>query len=526
MRSILPTSLLLLLLAAPVAAQVVRGTVVEETSGQAVVGSFVVLLDRAGSQRGAALTGRDGDFEISVTVPGEYRLGVDRIGYLTVVTPFFHVPAGRTIEYRLAVRVEPVELAGIDVSVESGCRIRPGEELFSARVWEEARKALNATAWTQRKGLLRYAVRNTERRLDPWTQRVEDERTETRRGLSRGSPYVALDVDRLARGGFAQLDGETQVYYAPDATTLLSDWFLDHHCFQVVPTSEAEPGLVGLAFEPTDHGNQVDVRGTLWLDERTAELARLDFGYTSLPRSMGRVEAGGRVEFDRLPTGEWIVPRWRIRMPVVRWAAADLYSHLTMDPSQRGPVLLAYEEDSGEVVNVVAVRPSDTETPRRFPSEPIPFVPPPVAAAAPTAAPAAAPTAVPRELPADPILADPIDVVLEPEKEEARARGESLYVITAADISAVPLPLGKILERHIPGLRHEVRGSCSVLLSRNGMVRLVVLDGQRIYDTCVLSLVQPEDVERIEFLPSAAASIEYGDASGGGVLIVTTRHAR
>ncbi|MGH7565042.1 MAG: carboxypeptidase regulatory-like domain-containing protein [Gemmatimonadota bacterium] len=516
MRFVSTLAALSFLAVAPLAGQTIRGTIMEEGSSRPVSGGFVVLLDGQGIQQAATLSDAEGRFRLVAPMPGEYRLGVDRIGYLSVTTPLFPVPAGRTIEYRLAVRVEPVELAGIDVSVDSECRVRPGVEFPAARVWEEARKALNATAWIQRKGLLRYEVRSTERRLDPWTQQVEDERVETRRGLSYGSPYVALDVARLAEAGFARLDGETHVYYAPDATTLLSDWFLDHHCFHVVPAGETEPGLVGLAFEPSGVEKRIDVRGTLWLDERTAELSRLDFGYTGLPTSMGRVEAGGHVEFDRLPTGEWIVPRWRIRMPVVRWASSDLYSHLTMDPSRRGPVLLAYEEDSGEVVNVVTVRSGVRRTgaARRFPSEPIPFVPTPVAAAA------------PRELPADPIPADPIDVVLEPEEAEARSRGESRYVITAADISAVPLPLGQILERNIPGLRHEVRGGCSVLRTRNGIVRLVVLDGQRIYDTCVLSLVQPDDVVRIEFLPSLAASIEYGDASGGGVLIVSTRHGR
>ncbi|MGH7565186.1 MAG: TonB-dependent receptor, partial [Gemmatimonadota bacterium] len=418
---------------------------------------------------------------------------------------------------------------GIDVEVDPTCRIRPGEELATARVWEEARKALNATAWTQRQGLLRYAVRSTERRLDPWTQNVEDERTETRRGVSRGSPYVALDANRLAQGGFAHLDAETQVYYAPDATTLLSSWFLDNHCFQVVPVSEAEPGLVGLSFEPIAEGNQIDVRGTLWLDARTAELSRLDFGYTGLPRSMGRIEAGGRVEFDRLATGEWIVPRWRIRMPVVRWPTTNLYSHLTMDPSRRSPVLLAYEEDSGEVLEVVHVRSEElVSSARRFPSEPIPYVPPPVAAAAPREDPADPFPADPLENPSDPIPADPIDVVVEREEPEAelesRSRGESSYVITAEDISEMPLPLGRILERNIPGLRYMVRGSCAMLETRNGVVELVVLDGQRIHETCVLSLIQPDDVERIEFMPSIAASIEYGAVAGGGVLIVETSH--
>lgn len=519
MRTVPFLAALSLLTAGQLAGQTIRGTIVEEGSSRPVAGGFVVLLDAEGAQQAVALSDAEGRFRLVAPRPGEYGLGVDRIGYLSVRTPVFRLPAGRTVEYRLSVRVEPVQLTGIDVKVDPTCQVRPGEGLASAQLWEEARKALNATAWTQREGLLRYTVRTTERQLDPWTQRVEDERVGTRRGLSRGSPYVALDVNRLAEGGFAHLDGETQVYYAPDATTLLSDWFLDHHCFHVVPASEAEPGLVGLRFEPAGEGSLIDVQGTLWLDERTAELSRLDFGYTGLPRSMGRLEAGGRVEFDRLPTGEWIVPRWRIRMPVVRWPTSNLYNHLTMDPSQRGPVLLAYEEDSGEVVSVVAVKPGDPATAGalRFPSEPIPFVPPPVAATTPREA--------PRGPPVDPLPADPIDVVLEREELEARSRGESRYVITAADISETPLPLGRILERNIPGLRHQISGSCSTLRTRNGIVRLVVLDGQRIYDTCVLSLVQPQDVERIEFLPSLAASIEYGEARGGGVLIIETRRA-
>jgi hypothetical protein len=513
MRFLSALAILIPLATSPLAGQTIHGTIVEEGSSHPVAGGFVVLLGTDGTQRAATLSDVHGRFRLVAPGPGQYGLGVDRIGYLSVRTPVFPLPAGQTIEYRLSVRVEPVELAGIDVEVDSECRVRPGEELASARVWEEARKALNATVWTQRKGLLRYAVRSTERQLDPWTKKVEGEQTRTRRGVSRGSPYVALEVSRLAEGGFAHLDGETQVYYAPDATTLLSDWFLDHHCFKLVSSSEGEPGLLGLAFEPAMEGKLVDLRGTLWLDEKTAELSHLDFDYTGLPPSMGRVEAGGRVEFDQLPTGEWIMTRWRIRMPVVRWAASDLYDHLTMDPAKRGPVLLAFEEDIGEVIDVVPVRSGDAASlpPRRVPSEPLPFEPPPTPVAR-----------TPRALPEDPIPAEPIDVVLE-EAAETRSRGESRYVITAEDIPETPIPLGQILERRIPGLRHSIQGSCSTLRTRNGLVRLVVLDGHRIYDMCVLSLVQPQDVERIEFLPSMAASIEYGEVRGGGVLVITTR---
>lgn len=496
----------------PLAGQTIHGTIVEEGTSSPVAGGFVVLLAPDGTQRAATLSDAEGRFQLVAPAPGQYGLGVDRIGYLSVRTPPFTLPAGRTVEYRLSVRVEPVALAGIDVDVESDCYVRPGEEMASARVWEEARKALNATAWTQRNGLLSYSVRATEREIDPWTRKVEGEETRTLNGVSRGSPYVALELRQLAEGGFARVEGETQVYFAPDATTLLSDWFLDNHCFQLVPSSEGEPGLVGLAFEPAAEEGLVDLRGTLWLDERTAELSHLDFDYTGLPPAMGRFEAGGRVEFDRLPTGEWIVPRWRIRMPVVRWAAADIYDHMTMDPARRGPVLITYEEDIGEVLDVVALREVTLagDLPRRLTSEPIPFEPPALAAA-------------PTDPPADPIPADPIDVRLGKEEAELRARGEGMYVITAEDIPETPMPLGRILERRIPGLRHSISGGCSVLRTRNGVVRLVVLDGHRIYDTCVLSLVRPQDVERIEFLPSMAAAIEYGEVRGGGVLVVTTR---
>ena len=283
----------------------------------------------------------------------------------------------------------------------------------------------------------------------------------------------------------------------------------------MVPSKDGERGLVGLAFEPTGEGKRVDLEGTLWLDEETAELSRLDFDYTGLPPSMGRVEAGGRVEFDRLPTGEWIVPRWSIRMPVVQWAGPDLYDHLSMDSAKRGPVLLAYEEDIGEVLEVVAVGSMDLArgSARRFPSEPLPFEAPPAPVAA-------APRAPPDKL----FPAEPIEVVVEKEEAEARARGESRYVVTAEDIPETPVPLGGILERKIPGLRHSIQGSCSVLRTRDGVVRLVVLDGHRIYDMCVLSMIEPQDVARIEFLPSMAAAVEYGEVRGGGVLIVTTRH--
>jgi len=95
----------------------------------------------------------------------------------------------------------------------------------------------------------------------------------------------------------------------------------------------------------------VDIRGTLWLDRTSAELRRLDFEYDNTPEirfeicdqhpmikitpellqevpvfhqpdpachttrlnADNRLALGGSATFARLPTGEWLIPRWFLR---------------------------------------------------------------------------------------------------------------------------------------------------------------------------------------------------------------------
>ena len=59
------------------------------------------------------------------------------------------------------------------------------------------------------------------------------------------TPFESLPADSLVHYGFVQSDGRDQMYYAPDAGVLLSDPFLDTHCFRLASGRE---GLVGLAF--------------------------------------------------------------------------------------------------------------------------------------------------------------------------------------------------------------------------------------------------------------------------------------
>jgi hypothetical protein len=157
---------------------------------------------------------------------------------------------------------------------------------------------------------------------------------------SSGRPFETPPAEELVTHGFVRTTEAGEHYYAPDADVLLSDAFLDTHCFGV---RVGGPGLIGLAFEPLPDRSVPDVEGVLWLDESEAELRFLEYGYTGLsfPARMAR-KFGGRLEFERLPTGAWIIRRWSIRGPIRglggRYSAA------------------AVQEEGGEVTEIITRR--------------------------------------------------------------------------------------------------------------------------------------------------------------------------
>lgn len=338
--------LLALFAAQPLSAQTVQGELVEQGTGEPINGALIVLLDEGEEQHGGALTGENGQFTLRAPAPGRYTLRAERIGYMSTASPVLTLEAGQTLEYRMVAQEEAIDLGGIIVEGERRCEIRPEEGLRTHQLWEEARKALNAAAWTQDQRLFKYDLVLYERELDLESLRVQSERTRSSSGFS-DNPFVSIPVEELAEHGYVQNFRDSTLYHAPDAHILLSDLFLDNHCFQVREGGGEEEGLVGLAFEPVRERGQPDVRGVLWLDEQTAELRFLDYHYTGLRMEGPTDEVGGRVEFERLPTGAWIVRRWRIRMPTKEIRRAPW-----MGTSKRREVMTHLTEKSGEITDI------------------------------------------------------------------------------------------------------------------------------------------------------------------------------
>ena len=275
----------------------------------------------------------------------------DRIGHASVVSAPFVLERGATVVRRLETPVEAIVLAGIDVESSRRCEVRPGQGLFTATVWEEVRKALEATSRTGDLDVYRYVIRRYERELDDRGSEVLREQNRIVRTQTSASPFVSEDIEDLLANGFERPDGDGRIFFAPDADVLLSDPFLDTHCMSLTEGEDEAEGFIGLSFEPTENRGVPDVSGVLWVNPENAELQWLDYGYEFLD-GPGSETLGGKIRFEGLPNGTWIVRDWYIRMPLLTILG------------DRGPRLFGLREEGGTVMrlsNVQGDRVRDSE---------------------------------------------------------------------------------------------------------------------------------------------------------------------
>jgi hypothetical protein len=305
-----------LLLPGALSAQTIRGRMVEEATGAPVTGGGVVLIDSVGRTVIRAMTDSDGHFLLLAPVPGRYRLRSAVIGWQAVLSPTLMLEQGVIHSYTFVVRPRPVRLDSIVVTGEQRCDTRGEAGQAVVDVWEEARKALEVVVWSSDAAPLQYRWTRYVRDLHPQTLEVLDETVYEESGRFADSPFKTLAPEALWTEGFVRrrADGGW-VYEGPDAAVLLSDQFAAFHCFAVV-TDSIDDDVIGLQFRPVGGHRVPEISGTFWLDKMSGELRFLQFRFVQLPDRVSDERVGGRVEFQRLPSGPWIVSRWWVRMPL------------------------------------------------------------------------------------------------------------------------------------------------------------------------------------------------------------------
>ena len=300
-----------IILASPAAAQLVEVHLREEVGNAPIAGAVVRLL-RDSAEVAQALTNAGGRALLRAPSPGMYRIAVHRIGFRPVLSEVLALDEAQTITRELSMSSAAFVLPTVAVQTKSECGAKMADGAMVAALWEQIGTALSANVLTQRQWVLPLQVKRFRRDVT-----LKDSVTSEMvvgSYVVHGPPFGSADPAVLAKAGFVAEDQSGTTFSAPDAALLLSDEFINTHCFSAVPGKDSS---VGLAFEPAPRQRLPDVRGTLWIDTRTNQLESLDYTYTGLRGEMAMVALGGRLDFNRLPTGAWIVRHWYIRMPHV-----------------------------------------------------------------------------------------------------------------------------------------------------------------------------------------------------------------
>lgn len=301
------------------APQAIQTRLVSGDLGGPIVGAIVVLEDSAGREVARTLTDSTGRIEFAPG-PGVYRFQVLRIGFARWVSPDVRLAAGTTYSTPVEPAPTPIVLATLKVESRSSCRVEPADSTMTGIVWAEVRKALEATEWTTTHRAYRFRTSWYTRIYDPTDLTVTTESRWEQAGYLSW-PFYSLEPESLSTRGYVQRDTTgALIYYAPDVAVLFSDAFLRDHCFRAQRAAEPEEGpTIELAFEPASRRRVSDIAGVLRLDGRSGELRELEYHYINVGRwAEGRSHA--LLQFERLPTGAWVIRRWFIRAPIPKVA--------------------------------------------------------------------------------------------------------------------------------------------------------------------------------------------------------------
>lgn len=292
--------------------QSVRGIVVDRAD-QPVSGVVVQLLDSSAHSVARALSNERGEFFLATQQPGRYRLHTLRIGFHPVTSDAFTLAAGEQHAERVVLAGLPMMLDTFRVAGQNVCRSVGDSGAVTYALWAQVRGALMATQLAAAGRTINATTVAYARTLDPATQRVRtmDARVQT---AYVAQPWHAAPTDSLRRFGYVVTDANGwTTYFAPGIETLLSDAFVEDHCFHLVQQTQS----VGIAFEPSrERRGTPEIQGTLWIDRASTELRNMTVRFTNVP-SEEADGSGADVQFVRLKNGSWVIAGWSLRMPVV-----------------------------------------------------------------------------------------------------------------------------------------------------------------------------------------------------------------
>ena len=288
--------------------------VLKRADGAPVVGAIVSLEATGDSARVApALSDDRGAVLLLAPHPGRWRVRADVVGRESWRSAWQQLVAGDTVSLVGRLDTRRTILPAVVIEQRSSCtsNVRQGAAITAA--WQEARKAMLASTLAPGAGAPTLRIRRFTRLLSA-AGVLRHESADSLLATTTRPFVTARSAEQLAADGYLMTRGGEQFYLAPDAAVLLSDGFAATHCFTLA-ADRKRPEHIGLAFAPAAGRRLPEIAGTFWLDRASSELRELEYRYVNIGRMAELADAGGRVEFQRLPDGLWIVSAWSVRTP-------------------------------------------------------------------------------------------------------------------------------------------------------------------------------------------------------------------
>ncbi len=339
---------LALLVPAIVHTQEVFGTLRRADASSPAQGAIVLAERLNGTVVARAVTGSRGTYVLRVSAE-RLVVRVLQVGRQPHVLDTVQLATGERRELSRSLPETAVVMSSLRTSTDSRCAAYANAGPRVAAAFSEARKALFASYLIPVDGAALTKYRITTEELTADDKRVESVRRDEYVSDSL-RPFQSWPVDTLEKVGYVtELPQGRTLYRAPSAEVISDDRFLTNYCLFLVENAERD-GSIGVGFKPARARRDItQIEGTLWLDEATSELQRLEYRFPGLGSVIDAARPGGWLEFTRLDNGLWFINRWELRMP--RVGAAVVMRRRDM-MSGRLVELTGVTVSSGEILDI------------------------------------------------------------------------------------------------------------------------------------------------------------------------------
>lgn len=343
--------------AQPAGAQALRGVVRDSTSGLAIAGAVITLLDSAMAPAARIISNERGEFRIASVGSAARSVGVVRLGFRPARAPL-PFPREGDVELSLTMVAIPMALQSVNVIAGANCPRRPDRDRALA-VLEQARAGLLASIVSREQtpaSMKRLQIRRFfDVTRDSVTHQIVGVDSVAELATAFGSAFAAPD---FVRQGFVSDSAGTEFFHGPDEEVLLDDRFAAGYCFHIADATPARPNQIGVGFRAADRRDgRIDVDGALWIDTVARALVDIEFRYTGLARQFAEKKPGGHIEFREMPNGAVLIDRWVLRLTGTEGGkATESTTDPNFEPSRRGrqpirAVRTTVSEFAGEIAH-------------------------------------------------------------------------------------------------------------------------------------------------------------------------------